>query len=96
MAKFDDAKLKALLANEINSAEKYVGEELEDEREKAINYFNGTMPDTPRMEGRSGFVSRDVSDIIGWVLPGIMRVFCASDRIVDYEPENETDEASWK
>jgi hypothetical protein len=93
MAEFDEDSLKALIGNEINAAERYADAELSDDRERAIDYMNGRMPDTPRMEGRSSFVSRDTSDIIGWVLPSIMRVFTASDRIVDFEPENEEDEA---
>lgn len=93
MAEFDEESLKALIGNEINAAERYADDELSGERERAINYMNGIMPDTPQMQGRSGFVSRDTSDIIGWVLPSIMRVFTASDRIVDFEPENENDEA---
>lgn len=92
MAEIDEGSLKALLANEINSAERYVGDELSDERERAIDYFNGVMNDTPQMEGRSKFISRDTSDIIGWMLPGIIRVFTASDRIIECEPVEESDE----
>ena len=34
----------------------------------------------------------DVADTIGWMLPGIIRVFTASDRIAVYEPERPGDE----
>jgi hypothetical protein len=97
--KIDEGELKALISSEISDAEVFVSTEVVDERVRAINYYNGQMPDTPHQEGWSEFKSRDVADVIGWVLPGIIRVFTASDRIVDYEPtkpgdEDFTDQAS--
>lgn len=90
--KVDEAELKALLAAEIRDAENFSSSEEMTERVRAINYYNGVMPDTPHQEGWSSFKSRDVADVIGWVLPGIIRVFSASDRMVDYEPERPGDE----
>lgn len=97
--KIDEGELKALISSEISDAETFASTEVVDERVRAINYYNGQMPDTPHQEGWSEFKSRDVADVIGWVLPGIIRVFTASDRIVDYEPtkpgdEDFTDQAS--
>ncbi|MBB5663248.1 hypothetical protein GGE68_001424 [Rhizobium leguminosarum] len=91
--KIDEVDLKALIASEINDAEVFVSTEVVQERVRAINYYNGEMPDTPHQQGWSQFKSRDVADVIGWVLPGIIRVFTASDRIVDYEPTKPGDEA---
>ncbi|MBX5143201.1 hypothetical protein HJB79_31325 [Rhizobium lentis] len=88
-----EGELKALIANEISDAETFVSTEVVTERVRAINYYNGEMPDTPHQQGWSEFKSRDVADVIGWVLPGIIRVFTASDRIVDYEPTKPGDEA---
>lgn len=90
--KLDETQLKALVAAEIQDAELYQTNEVSGERERAINYYNGEMPDTPAAEGWSTFKSRDVSDVMGWVLPGIIRVFTASDRIVDYQPRRPGDE----
>lgn len=90
--KIDEGELKALISSEISDAEVFVSTEVVDERVRAINYYNGQMPDTPHQEGWSEFKSRDVADVIGWVLPGIIRVFTASDRIVDYEPTKPGDE----
>jgi hypothetical protein len=50
------------------------------------------MTDTPSMAGRSSVVSKDVADTIGWMLPGIIRVFTASDRMAIYEPAKPGDE----
>lgn len=90
--KVDEAELKALLAAEIRDAENFSSSEEMTERVRAINYYNGVMPDTPHQEGWSSFKSRDVADVIGWVLPGTIRVFTASDRMVDYEPQRPGDE----
>ena len=75
----DDDSLKALLSQEISSALTYEDTELSQKRTKALEYYRGEMRDTPAMEGRSSVVSMDVADTIGWMLPGIIRVFMASD-----------------
>jgi len=90
--KMDDDRLKALLSQEITSALTYDDTELAQKRAKALEYYRGTMSDTPAMTGRSSVVSKDLADTIGWMLPGIIRVFTASDRMVKYEPERQGDE----
>src|SRR5688572_26095057 len=88
----DDDKLKALLSEEIRSALTYDDTELSAKRAKALEYYRGEMSDTPAMTGRSSVVSMDVADTIGWMLPGIIRVFMASDKMALYEPERPGDE----
>jgi hypothetical protein len=90
--KMDDERLKALLSQEIHSSQTYDDTELSQKRAKALEYYRGTMSDTPAMTGRSSVVSMDVADTIGWMLPGIIRVFTASDRMAIYEPEKPQDE----
>ena len=89
----DDDRLKALLSQEISSALTFDDTELSQKRTKALEYYRGEMRDTPAMAGRSSVVSKDVADTIGWMLPGIIRVFTASDRMAIYEPERPNDEA---
>lgn len=84
--------IKASVAEEISSAEGYADTELTPDRERAIRYYNGEVPDVPFVKGRSKFISRDVSNVVGWVLPDLMRVFTASSRIVDCLPETREDE----
>lgn len=90
--KLDDDRLKALLSQEISSAINYDDTELAHKRGRALEYYRGIMTDTPSMTGRSSVVSMDVTDTIGWMLPGIIRVFTASDRMAMYEPEKPADE----
>lgn len=90
--KMDDDRLKALLSQEISAALTYDDTELSKKRRKALEYYRGEMTDTPAMPGRSSVVSKDLADTIGWMLPGIIRVFTASDRMAIYEPEKPGDE----
>lgn len=94
--KLDDDALKALLSQEISSALTYDDTELSKKRSQALEYYRGEMSDTPAMAGRSSIVSRDVADTMGWMLPGIIRVFTASDRMAIYEPERPNDEEAAK
>lgn len=91
--RLDDNVLKALLSAEIASARDHDGAELSARRAEALEYYRGEMPDVPAREGRSSVVSRDTADVIGWVLPGIMRIFAASGRMAEYEPVGIDDEA---
>ncbi len=90
--KLDDDSLKTLLSEEIKSALTYDDTELSQKRSRALEYYRGEMRDTPSAPGRSSVVSMDVADTIGWMLPGIIRVFTASDRMAIYEPEKPADE----
>jgi hypothetical protein len=87
----DDDRLKALLSQEISSSLTYDKTELAQKRQEP-GILRGEMNDTPAMAGRSSVVSMDVADTIGWMLPGIIRVFTASDRMAIYEPEKPGDE----
>ena len=42
--------------------------------------------------GRSGAVSLDLADTMGWMLPGIIRVFTASQHMAMVEPVGAEDE----
>lgn len=91
--KMDDDRLKALLSQEISSSLTYDKTELAQKRARNLEYLRGEMNDTPAAPNRSSVVSMDVADTIGWMLPGIIRVFTASDVMVSYEPEKPGDEA---
>lgn len=89
---FSEQSLKALIASEISDAEKYQGKSYREDWDRSYQYYNGVMSDTPPADGWSKFQTRDVSDVMGWTLPGIIRVFTASNRMVDYQPRQPGDE----
>ncbi len=88
----DEDQLKALLSAEIRAAVNYDSSELSSNRAAAIEYYEGVMTDTPALAGRSKMVSRDVADTIGLMLPGVIRTFIASGRMVDFKPVGSEDE----
>lgn len=90
--KMDETELAALVGSEIRASIAYDESELSDKRADAIEYLQGIMRDVPARPGRSSVTSRDLADVIGWILPGVMRVFTASDQMVVFEPERPGDE----
>jgi hypothetical protein len=93
MAKqLSEKELEAITANQIRLAKDHDRSEREAPRSKAIDYFLGNMDKwVPPEPNRSKVVSRDVADTIGWMLPGIMRVFTASDKMAEAEPVGRED-----
>lgn len=89
---FSEQSLKALIASEISDARLMRDKDFTECLSRNEKYYNGIMDDTPSADGWSKFQTRDVSDVIGWTLPGIIRVFTASDRMVDYQPRRPGDE----
>lgn len=90
--KMDDSELSGLLDGQIADAVSYEESELAAQREKALKYYEGVMDDLPAEKGKSSVVSRDVADTLGWVMPGLMRVFFASDKVADFQPVGTEDE----
>ena len=75
----------------LSDAEDFDSTELEKDRSSAIDFFEGKV-DFPAEPGKSSVVSHDVSDTVNGIMPGLMRVFFASDKIVTYEPRKPGDE----
>lgn len=90
--KYTDAKLQAFAEDRIADCVSYDGSDRKGRRELALAYKAGDMPDLVPGKDQSSVVSQDLADAIAWLLPDLMRVFCASDKIVAYEPENPGDE----
>lgn len=87
-----EVDLKALVAREISLAESdRAGASKKHIR--ALQYYQGEMPDIVAEVGRSSVVSRDLADVVGWMLPGIMRVFTASEHMAVAEPVGAEDDA---
>jgi hypothetical protein len=80
-----DDELKAILDSEINNSMGYIGGDLTEQRRKAMDYYLGE-PFGNEVEGRSKVVSTDVSDVIEWIMPTLMKTFCATDEVVRFDP----------
>ncbi|WVT72603.1 phage portal protein [Sinorhizobium chiapasense] len=68
-------------------------DQLAGDRIKAMEYYDGVMKDVPADPNRSKVVSRDVRSAIKKVLPSLIRTILGNDKVVEYEPVNQGDEA---
>lgn len=92
MPALSETQLQAIIANQIELAKSHDKATRQTPREKALDYFLGNMDKyVPPEANRSKVVSRDVADTISRMLPGIMRVFTASDRMALAEPTDDED-----
>lgn len=44
------------------------------------------------MDGRSKVVSKQLMEVVEWAMPSLMRMFCADDDIIRFEPSSSGDE----
>ena len=79
----------------IREAEDYTDTMAKD-RLRAIEYYNGTMKDTPSETGRSSVVIKVVRSQIKKALPSIVRTILGGDDVVEYMPVGEGDEEGAK
>jgi len=72
----------------------YSAESLSDlasERSEALERYLGE-PLGDESEGRSSLQTREVYDIVESVMPALMRIFCAEDNVITFEPVGPEDE----
>lgn len=91
----NENKLKALLESEIDASVGYVQSETTDQRQKALDYYL-REPYGNEQEGRSQIVTGEVAEVIDAALPQLLRIFTASDDVVNFEPVAPGDEPAAK
>ena len=77
--------LRQVISKQINNALGYIGGELSSARRKAIEFYMGDKLGTA-IDGRSQVVSTDGAATVESMLPNLLRVFTASDKVVTCEP----------
>ena len=87
--KLDDDQIKVIIEHEIGSSLGFGGE-LFEQRRKSIDYYYGDKFGN-EVEGRSQVVSTDVSDVIEWMMPSLMRIFTSGDEIGRFDPTGPED-----
>lgn len=85
-----DDELKAVLGRELRNSLGYIGGDLTESRREAHEYYMGE-PFGDEVEGRSQVVSTDVADVIEWIMPALLRIFTAGDKIGKFAPEGPED-----
>ena len=86
-----EEEIIGLVESEINGSSDYMDSEISSQREKAMEYFYGE-PFGNEEDGRSQVVVTDVQDTLMWMMPSLMRIFTAGDRVVKFVPEGPEDE----
>lgn len=81
----EGSDLAALISGELSAAITYDTADLANKRVLAVEYMRGEMPDLPARKNGSELTSRDFADAVAWILPGVVRVFTASDQMVKYD-----------
>lgn len=90
MAKLSDSELLATIDREERNAYGYMSGDLATERANAMDYYLG-KPFGNEVEGRSQVVSTDVADTVEWVMPSLLKIFCAGDKVVEFRPRGAED-----
>ena len=81
----DQDEVRAIIMGELDAALGQDGGQLSGDRLEAIRYYMGEPLGT-EVEGRSSVVMRSVLEAVEWVLPALLRIFTASDKIAIVEP----------
>jgi hypothetical protein len=81
----DEEDVLAIIDHELGQAVGQEGDELSKARGEALDYYEGKGFGN-EISGRSTVVMRNVMEAVEWVLPAILRIFVASDKIAVIEP----------
>jgi hypothetical protein len=91
--KLDEQEVKGIIARELDQALGVEGGRLSQDRQNALQYYQGN-PFGNEVDGRSQVVMRSVLETVEWVLPALLRIFTASDKIAEIEPTRPDQEAA--
>ncbi len=92
MAAMTKPELTEMVSQLVRECEDY-RDQLSATRVRAMEYYDGVMADVPVEANRSKVVSRDVRAAVKKVLPSLIRTVLGNDKVVEYQPVNQGDEA---
>lgn len=79
--------VQSLVMSELTEAVSYIDTEVSRVRAEATLAYQG-QPYGDEQEGKSRVVSMDVRDSVLGLMPDLLRIYTASDNVVEYEPQN--------
>lgn len=88
----DEQTLAGLLEQEAAQAVGYSQDEIGAQQDLALQYYHGE-PFGDEIAGRSQVVSRDVAEVVDWLMPDLIRIFMSGDEVVAFDPVGQEDEA---
>ncbi len=83
-------ELAAHVEQEIQGSLGYGDGKLTRQRTDAMDRYYGKKYGNEQ-EGRSQIVTRDVADVIEWIMPSLMKIFTGGDKVVQFEPQGPED-----
>lgn len=90
-ARLTEDQIHAAAKHKLAVNRDYYNDTLNSNREAAYAYYRGEMPAASEAHD-STIVSTDVSDVIEWVLPAIIKSFVESPDVVRFDPVNPEDQ----
>jgi hypothetical protein len=92
-SQMDDTTLLQVLEEYEQESYGYMSGDLAAARAYAIERYLG-LPYGDEVDGRSAVVDTGLRDTVEWIMPQLLRVFVAGDKVVEFNPANETDEGA--
>lgn len=84
----DSSEFQASVKQAIDDAVDYIDGFIAPARAKATSYYRGD-PFGNEEEGRSQIVMTELRDVVQAITPSLLRIFTASENVVEYIPRNE-------
>jgi len=85
-----DENLDSVVRLAIEDAVDFIDNTMSPRRAEAADYYEGA-PLGNEQEGRSQAQTMDVRDVVQSMLPSLMRIFCGSEKVVEYAPRGPED-----
>jgi len=83
-----ESQFSASVKSSINDAVDYIDGFVAPARAQATQYYRGD-PFGNEEEGRSAIVMTEVRDVVQAMIPSLLRIFTASEQVVEYSPRDE-------
>lgn len=90
MPNLSDSEQRAIIGERLSNTLSTTDAELRKDRESALDHYYG-RPYGNELEGRSQVVTKDLMDIIEWMMPSLLRIFATRDA-VQFDPVGPEDE----
>ena len=85
-----DENLESVVRLAIEDAVDFIDNTMSPRRAEAADYYEGA-PLGNEQEGRSQAQTMDVRDTVQSMLPSLIRIFCGSEKVVEYAPRGPED-----
>lgn len=86
----DEDEVLGYVNHALQDALDYNASVLSEQRARGLKYYLGE-PFGNEKQGRSQVVSRDVQEVVDWIMPSLIKTFISGDSVVQYEPQTEED-----